>query len=245
PPDSAPPVQVIWPETAIPWRLDRADTALGVIATRSVAPVILGVQRREAGRAHNALVTLDRSGAVTQLYDKYRLVLFGEYIPFGQLARLVGLRSFAARDGYGYAPGPGAALIETPAGRALPLICYEAIFPQHPRGAPERPDYILQITNDAWFGQILGPYQHLAQARARAIEQGLPLVRVANTGISAVIDPSGRVLQSLPLGTEGYLDARLPPPGAPTLYGRAGDAPILLLLLIGVAYLALRRPQPK
>ncbi len=128
-----------------------------------------------------------------------------------------------------------------PLGRALPLICYEAIFPQDISTAPERPDWLLQITNDAWFGQISGPYQHLAQARLRAIEQGLPMVRVANTGVSAVIDARGRILASLPLGQSGFLDATLPPSLPATLYSRIGDLPITLLLLATLTVLALCR----
>jgi len=117
-------------------------------------------------------------------------------------------------------------------GKALPLICYEAVFPQDISRAQERPAYLLQITNDAWFGTASGPYQHLAQARMRAIEQGLPLIRAANTGVSAMIDPWGRLTKQLPLGQAGYIDAALPVPRAPTLYTRTGDAPVLLLLLL-------------
>ena len=107
--------------------------------------------------------------------------------------------------------------------RMLPLICYEIIFPGDavPRG--ERPGWLLNLTNDGWFGISSGPYQHFQQARVRAIEEGLPLVRAANTGISAVVDPLGRIIESLPLGTEGVLDAPLPRPIAPTLYARFGD----------------------
>ncbi|MFC6759130.1 nitrilase-related carbon-nitrogen hydrolase [Sulfitobacter porphyrae] len=110
--------------------------------------------------------------------------------------------------------------------------------------APERPDFLIQITNDAWFGRGAGPRQHLAQARMRAIEQGLPLARVANTGISAMIDPHGRITANLPLNTAGYIDAALPTPGAVTPYARSGDLPLALLVTIALAFLggrALRR----
>jgi apolipoprotein N-acyltransferase len=119
-------------------------------------------------------------------------------------------------------------------GRALPLICYELIFPRHLQTA-ERPDFILQITNDAWFGNISGPYQHLAQAKLRAVEQGLGLVRAANTGITAAIDARGRVLRETPLNEAGYLDVALPGARPPTLYSKVQDwgiAAILLALLI-------------
>jgi apolipoprotein N-acyltransferase len=125
-------------------------------------------------------------------------------------------------------------------GRPMPLICYEAIFPGEV-GAGERPDWLLQITNDAWFGTFSGPYQHLAQARFRAVEQGLPLVRVANTGVSAVIDSRGKIVTSMPLGQGGYIDAALPPVAPATLYARAGDAPTLVVLLAGLVALVLTR----
>jgi apolipoprotein N-acyltransferase len=125
-------------------------------------------------------------------------------------------------------------------GQVLPLICYEAVFPQDVRGAPSRPDWILQVTNDAWFGTYSGPFQHAAQARLRAIESGLPLVRVANTGVTEVIDARGRVLASLPFGTVGHLDAALPGALPPTPYWRWGEVP-LLVWLAGCAALVLRR----
>ncbi len=235
-PASPAPDLVVWPETAIPWPLDGAGPALEQIADMSAAPVVLGLNRRDAARYYNALVVVGEGGQVTHLYDKHHLVPFGEYIPFGGLTRWMGLRSFAARDGYGYSPGPGARLLDLgEIGVALPLICYEAIFPQDVRAAPGRPDFLLQITNDAWFGTISGPFQHLAQARLRAVEQGLPLVRVANTGVSAVIDASGRIGGSIPLGEAGWLDVRLPEARPPTLYARTGDWPVFVLLLATLA----------
>ena len=105
-----------------------------------------------------------------------------------------------------------------------------AVFPGIPRAVPTRPDWLLQVTNDAWFGTLSGPYQHLAQARLRAIEAGLPLIRVANTGVTAVIDAKGRIRAALPLGTAGTLDHALPPALSPTPFARAGDLPLLLLL---------------
>ena len=116
----------------------------------------------------------------------------------------------------------------------LPLVCYEIIFPGEavPRG--ERPGWLLNVTNDGWFGASAGPHQHFQQARIRAIEEGLPLVRAANTGISAVVDPLGRVLEVLPLGTEGVLDASLPRPVSPTPYARLGDGPAALLVALAM-----------
>ena len=156
-------------------------------------------------------MVLDGGGTVPRIYDKHHLVPFGEYIPFGSVLGNFGLRGLAAEDGDGFSAGPGPALLDLgKAGRALALICYEAIFPQDVNRAPTRPDFLLQTTNDAWFGTFSGPYQHLAQARMRAIEQGLPMVRAANTGVSAIIDARGKVTRHLALDTAGFIDAPLP-----------------------------------
>jgi apolipoprotein N-acyltransferase len=237
---------VLWSETAIPWSLEWAGTALEEIARAGGdAPVALGVQRSDGLRYFNAMITLDQSGAVTQTYDKHHLVPFGEYMPLGDLLARFGIYGLAANQGHGYSAGPGARLLDFgPLGHALPLICYEAVFAHDVNAAPERPDFLIQITNDAWFGRGAGPRQHLAQARMRAIEQGLPLARVANTGISAMIDAHGRITASLPLNTAGYIDAALPAPGAVTPYARSGDLPLALLVTIALAFFggcALRR----
>ena len=228
---------IIWPETAVPWTLERADTALDMVTQAAAGtPVVLGIQRFDARRLYNSLLLLDGTGAQAALYDKHHLVPFGEYIPFGDSLARFGLRGFAAQEGNGYSAGPGPRLIELPRiGAALPLICYEAVFPQDVRAAPARPQLLLQITNDAWFGRFSGPQQHLSQARMRAIEQGLPLVRAANTGISAVIDAQGRVTASLALGEAGFVDARLPAPLPPTFYSHTGDWPVLALALLLMA----------
>jgi apolipoprotein N-acyltransferase len=234
---------VVWPETAIPYLLERAGPVLDAVAAAADGPpVVIGVQRRAAGLAYNSLAVIGPGGSIDAIYDKHHLVPFGEYIPLGQLAQLVGLRSFAARDGYGYSPGPGPQVLDLgPIGTALPLICYEAIFPQDVAAAPARPDFLLQITNDAWFGEFAGPFQHLAQARMRAVEQNLPMVRVANTGVSAMVDPGGRILAEIPLGEAGFVDAPLPEPGPPTLYSRTGDWAVLALLIALSAGLAATR----
>lgn len=236
PPERAAPDLVLWSETAIPWSLEWAGTALEEIARAGgTAPVALGVQRSDGLRYFNAMVTLDQSGAVTQTYDKHHLVPFGEYMPLGDLLGRFGIYGLAANQGHGYSAGPGARLLDFgPLGRALPLICYEAVFAHDVNAAAERPDFLIQITNDAWFGQGAGPRQHLAQARMRAIEQGLPLARVANTGISAMIDPYGRITASLPLNQAGFIDAPLPAPGMVTPYRRTGDLPITLFVILAL-----------
>ncbi len=235
---------IIWPETSVPYLLNSAEGALEVIAGAAEGvPVVLGMQRRgDAGQYYNSLVLLGADGAVADIYDKSHLVPFGEYVPGGWLAAKLGLNGFAAQGGFGFESGDGLRPIGIPGlGRALPLICYEAIFPEEVGGVSERPDWLLQITNDAWFGNLTGPQQHLAQARFRAIEQGLPLVRAANTGISAVIDARGQITAMLGLGVAGYLDAPLPHGLPPTPYSRTGDWPVELLLIVAAGLLLLKR----
>lgn len=239
---------VIWPETALPYLLERHDELAPIIASAAQgAPVALGAQREDGNRFWNSLTVIDPDGTLGQRYDKHHLVPFGEYIPLGDLAfRLFGLRAFAAQEGAAYTPGDGPKLLDfgPQMGRALPLICYEAVFPQDVNAAPERPDWLLQITNDAWFGTLSGPFQHADQARMRAIEQGLPLVRVANTGVTAVYDARGQLRAALPFGTEGHLDAALPAPLPATAFSRWGEAPVLVLLA-GLAFALIRRQSPK
>jgi apolipoprotein N-acyltransferase len=234
---------IVWPETAVPFLLEDAG---GFLREMSVAsggvPIATGIQRAEAGRYFNSLVVIGGTGDPIALYDKWHLVPFGEYVPLGDLAAKFGIAAFAAQNGAGYSAGPGARLIDLgKLGRILPLICYEAVFPQDLRAAGGRADWILQITNDGWFGTIAGPYQHLAQARLRAIEQGLPLLRAANTGITAVIDARGEVRQSLALNIEGVIDTALPPSLPATLYSQTGDIPALAILSVVLAALFLRR----
>lgn len=224
---------IIWPETSVPQLLnDAQDTLEAVGQAAPGVPFLLGIQREENGAYYNSAALLGQGGRVQALYDKAHLVPFGEYVPFGDVMARFGVHGFASQAGAGYAAGPGARLMDLPIGKALPLICYEAVFPQDVRAAPERPDVLVQITNDAWFGTRSGPYQHLVQARMRAAEQGLPMLRAANTGISGVIDPYGRLGPSLPLGEAGYVDVMLPVPLPPTLYSRTGDWPILILSFI-------------
>ncbi|KEJ88044.1 apolipoprotein N-acyltransferase [Sulfitobacter donghicola] len=225
---------ILWPETAIPWSLNHSEAILEEIsAAAGGTPVALGVQRREERRFYNALVTLGPKGQVTQTYDKHHLVPFGEYMPLGDFAARFGFYGLAPQHGAGFSRGDGAQLLDMGAlGRALPLICYEAVFAHDVNAAPDRPNFILHATNDAWFGTYAGPQQHLAQARMRAIEQGLPVARAANTGISAMIGPRGQVLKSLGLNEAGYIDAFLPEPRQPTLYSRTGDLPLALIMVL-------------
>ncbi len=229
---SRPPALVIWPETSVPYLMQGAAPGFERMAAAAGAPVVAGIQRRDDARDwRNALVVLDASGAVTALYDKHHLVPFGEYMPLAAVFERWGIFGLAANLAGSYAAGPGPRVLELGAlGLAMPLICYEAIFARDVRVAPERPDWLMHVTNDAWFGQISGPYQHLAQARLRAVEFGLPVLRAANTGVSAVIDGHGRLLAQIPLGEAGHVDAALPPPLAETVYARHGGWPVGLIL---------------
>jgi apolipoprotein N-acyltransferase len=208
-------------------------------------------------RAYNSVYAIDHNGSILSVYDKVHLVPFGEYLPFQGLLEQLGLMQLTKVRG-GFIAGDRRRNQRVPgAPDFLPLVCYEIIFPGDavPRsdragwlydhvgryvdwpfvaGSGERPGWLLNLTNDGWFGVSAGPYQHFQQARVRAIEEGLPLVRAANTGISAVVDPLGRVIKSLPLATEGVLDSALPQALAPTPYARAGDGPAGLL--VGLAF---------
>ena len=244
-PASPPPDLVIWPETAAPFLLDQPYGGLQAAAEAASAPLLMGIQRREIGRGgvehyYNSLALIDRTGHPRAVYDKHHLVPFGEYIPLiGAWAAEHGWGGLAQHMLDGYTPGPGPRLMDLgPAGRALPLICYEAVFPRDLRGT-DRPDWLLQVTNDAWFGHRIGPYQHFAQARLRSVETGLPLVRAANTGVSAVTDARGRITAELPLDATGALDAALPGAMPPTFYARTGDAPWHALLTLGMLALTL------
>src|SRR5439155_17631702 len=146
----------------------------------------------------------------------------------------------------GISPGEGRRSIAVPgAPPMLALICYEIIFPGEVVPSGERPGWLLNVSNDGWFGISTGPYQHFQQARVRAIEEGLPVVRAANTGISAVIDPMGRIAAQLGLGIEGVLDASLPAAIAPTIYARIGNTPAAIIVSIALIFVILRRASRK
>lgn len=226
---------ILWPETAVPTLLHNAENVMQAVAEAGGdTPVALGILReREDGMLTNAIVVLDSAGGVAQSYDKHHLVPFGEYIPMRAAFNAIGLQLIGDMFGDGFGRGAGAELLDFgPLGTALPLICYEAVFAHDVNAAPTRPDFLIQITNDAWFGDRAGPLQHLAQARMRTIEQGLPMARAANTGISAMIGPRGQILAALPLNTANHLDAVLPQPLPATLYSKTGDRPLAILFIL-------------
>ena len=238
------PALVVWPETAMPDLLRRTGAARARMAEAAGgAALLVGGQRIDrTGAPRNSVVLLEGgTGAILDTHDKHRLVPFGEYLPLPRVAAALGLGPLAAQLAGVFAPGPGPRLLDTPIGPVLPLICYEAIFPQD-MGRVARPRVLIHQTNDAWFGTRVGPRQHLALARLRAAEQGLPVLRAANTGISAAIDARGRVLDSLGMSEAGALDAPLPPALPPTFYARTGDAVAALALLALIALAGALRP---
>ena len=238
---------VIWPETALPYLIEGNPGLPAMIgAAGKGAAVVVGLQRVEGKRGWNALQVFGPEGQVLATYDKHHLVPFGEYMPFGDLAYdWFGLTAFAAQAGQAYSAGPGPQVLDLGPhlGTVLPLICYEAVFPQDLRGTA-RANWLMQITNDAWFGTFSGPFQHAAQARLRAVEQGLPLVRVANTGVTEVVDARGRVTASLPFGTEGFIDTALPGALQATPFARFGEWPVLILLGALAAALLIKGRRP-
>lgn len=245
------PTHYIWPESAFPFLLHRNLPALdriGMMLEPGNAWLITGAARmgqpmpgEEAGSFYNAIQAIDRNGIIRDTYDKAHLVPFGEYEPaFSKsLLRLTGLRQFVSIPG-GFTPAPERKPFSVPGLPAIAgSICYEAIFPGEvlPVGGP-RPRVIINVTNDAWFGDSPGPRQHFAQARLRSVEEGMPLVRAANSGISGVIDPFGRVLSRTDLNTVAVIDSALPEAlDRATFYSRWRNWPLagMLLVFLGLA----------
>jgi apolipoprotein N-acyltransferase len=244
---------LIWPESAFPFLLAREPDALAQIAALLPPSSVLitgAVRAPEAApgskieRAYNSVYVIDHDGTILSAYDKMHLVPFGEYLPLQSFLEKLGLMQLTKMPG-GFIAGERRRTMAVPgAPPMLPFLCYEIVFPGETMPAGEtRPGWLLNLTNDGWFGISTGPYQHLQQARVRTIEQGLPLVRAANTGISAVIDPVGRIVKSLPLGVEGVLDAPLPHRIDAPLYSRTGDTGVLLVLGASLIIILRRRSR--
>ncbi|MBR1223682.1 MULTISPECIES: apolipoprotein N-acyltransferase [unclassified Bradyrhizobium] len=241
---------LIWPESAFPFFLTREADAMAQIADllpRGTVLITGSVRAPDLPpgvritRAYNSIYAIDHDGSVLSVYDKLHLVPFGEYLPFQDWMEKLGFVQLTRVQG-GFIPGTRRRAMDIPnAPRALPLICYEAIFPGDITTRDDRPGWIINVTNDGWFGISTGPYQHLQQMRLRAVEEGLPVVRAANTGISAVIDPSGRIVARLGLGIEGVLDANLPSALPPTIYARVRDIPTGMILAVALLLVIRRR----
>jgi apolipoprotein N-acyltransferase len=238
---------LVWPESAFPFLLHRSPVMLAQIAGLLPPGVTLitGAARMDdplpgetVGRFFNSIQAIDDRGTIVASYDKVHLVPFGEYVPgfLDTLLRAVGLHQFVHIPG-GFTAGHRHGVLAVPGlPPAAASVCYEAIFPGEVVPAGPRPSLLLNVTNDGWFGQTAGPYQHFAQARLRAVEEGLPLVRAANTGISAVVDPYGRVVGALPLGAEGVLDSGLPRSIAPPLFTGLGRVILAVMVLVCVLF---------
>lgn len=242
---------LIWPESAFPFILTRDPTALAQIAEllpQGVSLITGAITAREGlpgevrERYYNSIVVVSDDGTVTTRADKVHLVPFGEYLPFKNVLHTLGLRQFIPLIGGFEAGETRAPLAIMGLPLAAPLICYEAIFSgevmphfnakNEPSTLNQQIGVLLNLTNDAWFGNTPGPYQHFSQARLRAIEEGIPMVRAANSGISGVVDPYGRVVASIALNREGVIDSHLPLRISPTIYSGIGDVIFFALVLI-------------
>src|SRR6201999_2827267 len=241
---------LIWPESAFPFFLTREADAMAQIADLLPKGTVLitGAVRApdlppgvKVTRAYNSIYVIDHDGSVLSVYDKLHRVPSGESLPFQDWMEKIGFVQLTRVQG-GFIPGTRRRTMDIPdAPRALPLICYEAIFPGDVAERGDRPGWIVNLTNDGWFGISTGPYQHLQQARLRGIEQGLPVVRAANTGISAVIDPLGRFVARLDLGLEGVLDSGLPSATPPPIYAPVADIPAAIIVAASLIFVIRRR----
>lgn len=249
---------VIWPESSVPFLL--ADTGAALRAIAELLPLgtslIVGAARGETvdtadggarqRRIYNSVFVIDHNGRIMETYDKIRLVPFGEFLPLQGVLETIGLEQLTRLRG-GFAVGERHVPLHVDGAPPFsPLICYEIIFPHWVRGDEGSPGWLLNVTNDAWFGITSGPYQHFHQARVRAVEQGLAAVRAANSGISAVIDPYGRIIGQLSLDERGALDAPLPraissPPFA--MWGRAIE--LMVLAIFTLAWLGLAAAEER
>jgi apolipoprotein N-acyltransferase len=231
---------LIWPESAFPFLLTERPSALAAIADLLPAgeTLITGAARAEGDRVggisphvFNSVYTIDDAGEIRAAYDKVHLVPFGEYLPLRAFFDALGVRQLIELPG-GFTAGSRLRTLPVAGAPPFgPLICYEIIFPGEVVEPGNRPGWLLNVTNDAWYGDTPGPYQHFLQARVRAVEEGLPLVRAANSGISALVDPHGRVLGSLGLDRIGVVDGDLPAALPPTPYARFGDLVFLAMVL--------------
>ena len=251
---------VVWPETAVPFLL--AESAQALTAIGDVLPdgtsLLVGsgriVEERDARdrlvatRVYNSLLAISDKGEVLDGYDKIHLVPFGEYLPFQDFMESLGIFQLTGVRG-GFSAGSGSRLLSVPgAPPARPLICYEIIFPDEISNSGPRPGWLLNVTNDAWFGGSAGPYQHFHQAQVRAVEQGLPVARAANTGISAIIDPYGRVVGELGLKKEGVVDGLLPEALPITKFATSErwiEIAVLVFALLGWLFFGRLHASPK
>lgn len=233
---------IILPETALMPEVFESPDAMNALRVAANAYpektyILSGALQREmdeagAPRYYNSLVAIDKSGRVLDRFNKFHLVPFGEYIPFQKYVPFGPVAKFA-----GFQGGTGPATWDQFEGLTSfsPLICYEIIFAGEVTNAEKRPEWMVNVTNDAWYGISPGPYQHLAQTQFRAIEEGIPVIRSTNTGISAIIDPLGRILTASPLFDEAVQEEFLPrPASSPTFYSEYKDLMFYIFLILGI-----------
>ena len=243
---------LIWPETVFPFYLTQTPEALLALADLLPpgATLIAGAIRAEPAGApdrpahvYNSVYVINDAGEIEDAYDKVHLVPFGEFLPFQSWLEALGFAQLTRLPG-GFASGAAHRLLATPGAPPFaPLICYEAIFPNEAAPEGKRPGWLVNLTNDAWYGDTPGPRQHFRQAVIRAVEQGLPLVRAANSGISAIVDPFGREIGRIELGQAGILDGMLPEALPPTPYAAHGGLIVGILLVIAASIGLLGRSQ--
>ena len=207
-----PPQLIVWPETSVPYVLSESPAALAAIGEmlKDGQSLLAGVVREEGasvdgGRYYNSIVQIDYLGQIVDAMDKVHLVPFGEYLPLEETFAHFGIRQFVSGP-MNFAAGTERHALRVGAALLLPYICYEVIFPGLMPPAGSADNVLVNLTNDAWFGDTPGPYQHLRQAQLRSVEVRKPMLRAANTGISAVIDHYGRISAGLSLGTQGIID---------------------------------------
>lgn len=241
---------LIWPESAMPFYLAEQPQELARISR--MLPLgkhlITGAPRQGFGpdapdTAFNSIIVINSDGEVISSYDKTHLVPIGEYLPFRDMFRALGFTQFVP-GAEGWTPGDARRLIAIPGAPAfLPLICYEAIFSAGLGKVVEDADYILNLTNDGWFDGSIGPAQHFHHVRLRAVEEGRSLVRVANTGITVLVDPLGRIVRSIPYGEIGIMDASPPKPLPQTIFARYRHWPLLIVILLALAGLSIQKSR--
>jgi len=232
---------VLWSETAIPYAVDSNDFLLikelqKALPNNNKNPSLISGALRleffddnktEVKQAFNSIVAINQNG-VANFYDKGHLVPFGEYVPLQEFLPFI---DKITQGSIGFGRGSGPETIKASTFSFSPLVCYEVIFPNKIVAKGSSPDVIINLTNDSWFGNSIGPYQHLASAQMRAIEYGLSVARVANSGITAFIDPFGRIVKKIPLNQQGFFDVNLIKKNSPTIYQKFGNLVLLTLIL--------------
>lgn len=242
--DRPKPQLIVWPETAIPFILTHRSDALAALGAmvKDGQTLLAGAVRSEGAsddaegvRYYNSIVAIDSAGEITDAVDKVHLVPYGEYVPFAGLLKAIGAGTLVDAVGPFTSGVKRHTIAVARDVEALPFICYEIIFPRLVLDADNRADLIVNITNDAWFGDTPGPYQHFRQAQVRAVEAGLPMLRAANNGISAAVDPYGRIVDALAVNAVGVLDVDVPV-GATRLlaFGHPGLNGLVIMAAFGL-----------